>query len=257
MTDTPYSQRLNGQRIVVAGGGGAIGAPIALACAAQGARVAIADISEKYAQETVDAITAAGGEAHVVKIDVGDLESITAGIDAAKKALGGIDALVNSTGVSASANTLEVTEDHWDRVHTINLKGAFFLIQAAARVMAAQGTGGAVVTITSTNAERGVLGHVPYGATKGALRQMVFGLAADLAEHNIRVNNVGPGMMATSMRNDGEATERTHVPRKVLRRRLPTGEDVAKMVTYLLSDDGEYVTATNLYVDGGALSGLF
>ncbi|MCR2799300.1 SDR family oxidoreductase [Microbacterium sp. zg-Y818] len=257
MTDILHSQRLQGLRVVVAGGGGAIGAPIALACAAQGARVVVADISEKYAQETVDAIVAAGGEAHAVPIDVGDLASIDAGIDAAKTALGGIDALVNSTGVSGSANTLDVTEEHWDRIHTINLKGAFFLIQAAARVMAEQGEGGAIVTITSTNAERGVLGHVPYGGTKGALRQMVFGLAADLAEHNIRVNNVGPGMMATTMRNDGESTERTHVPRKVLRRRLPTGADVAKMVTYLLSDEGEYVTATNLYVDGGALSGLF
>lgn len=251
------SDRLKGMRVVVAGGGGAIGAPIAEAAAAQGAKVVVADISETYAQQTVDAITAAGGEAYAVHIDVGDLDSISRGIAEAAEKLGGLDALVNSTGVSDSAPTLEVTEAHWDRVHTINLKGAFFLIQAAARVMAEQGTGGAIVTITSTNAERGVMNHVPYGATKGALRQMVFGLAADLADYNIRVNNVGPGMMATTMRNDGEAKERTHVPRKVLRRRLPTGEDVAKMVTYLLSDEGEYVTATNLYVDGGALSGLF
>lgn len=257
MNDILLSERLKNQRILVAGGGGAIGGPIAIACAAQGAKIVVADISEKYAQETVDAITAAGGEATAAHLDVADLASIETSVAEATAALGGLDALVNATGVSTSANTLDVTEADWDRVHTINLKGAFFTIQAAARVMAAQGTGGAIVTITSTNAERGVLGHVPYGATKGALRQMVFGLAADLAEHNIRVNNVGPGMMAMAMRNGGESTERTHVPRKVLRKRLPNGEDVAKMVTYLLSDDGEYVTATNLYVDGGALSGLF
>jgi NAD(P)-dependent dehydrogenase (short-subunit alcohol dehydrogenase family) len=257
MSESAASDRLQGQRIIVAGGGGSIGSAIAVHLAKHGGKVVVADISKKYAKEVTDEIIAAGGNALELDLDVTSTESIATMIRESAKWLGGLDSLINATGVSASAPVLEVTEQHWDRVNDVNLKGAFMLAQAAARVMAEQGTGGSIVTITSTNAERGVLNHTPYGATKGGLRQMVMGLATDLAPHNIRVNNVGPGMMATTMRNDGETQERTKVPRKVLRGRLPTGEDVAKVVRFLISDDGEYVTGTNLYVDGGALAGLF
>lgn len=256
MSNEKTGLALDGLRVLVAGGGGSIGAAIARGVAARGARVVVADIDKQYADETVTQITAAGGEAVAEHLDVTDAGSIAAVIRAATSWLGGLDALVNASGVSASVPALEITEEQWDRVHRVNLRGAFFLAQAAARVLAAQGTGGSIVNITSTNAERGVVGYVPYGATKGGLRQMVFSLAAELAPYGIRVNNVGPGMMATTMRNGAPTEIRTKVPRKVLRGRLPVGEDVAKQVAFLLSDDGEFVTGTNHYVDGGALSGL-
>ncbi|GAA5050722.1 glucose 1-dehydrogenase [Thermocatellispora tengchongensis] len=249
--------RLAGQRVIVAGGGGSVGSALSAALAAQGARVVVADVALEYARDVAKQIAADGFEARPVHLDVTRADSIKAALAESVEWLGGLDSLINSTGVSASAPMLEVTEEHWDRIHDVNLKGAFMLAQAGARVMAEQGTGGSIVTITSTNAERGVLNHVPYGASKGGLRQMVMGMAADLAPYDIRVNNVGPGMMATTMRNNASTEVRTKVPRKVLRGRLPTGEDVAKVVSFLISDEGEYITGANLYVDGGALTGLF
>src|SRR5690554_5120099 len=115
MTDDRTGGRLAGQRIIVAGGGGSVGSALATTFAAQGAKVAVADIALEYAQDVAKQIVAKGFEARPVYLDVTSLDSINAALRESVEWLGGLDSLINSTGVSASAHTLEVTEEHWDR----------------------------------------------------------------------------------------------------------------------------------------------
>ena len=152
---------------------------------------------------------------------------------------------------------LELEESEWDRVLDTNLKGAFLCGQAAARAMVAAGTWGAIVNVASVNAKIALEGQAHYTSSKGGLVMLTKAMARDLAPHRIRVNAVGPGVIATRMteRSLADPERRAMLLSKVPLGRVGQPRDVANAVLFLASDEADYITGTTLYVDGGWLAG--
>jgi NAD(P)-dependent dehydrogenase (short-subunit alcohol dehydrogenase family) len=242
---------LAGKRALVTGAGSGIGRAIALALAREGARVGCLDVSRAAAEETARVITESGGTAWSLECDVSRRAAVVETVAELVAEAGGIDIAVNCAGINNPQPFLEVSEEEWDRIVGVNLKGPFLVSQAAARVMAEHG-GGCIVNVTSIHSE--VAGDLaPYVASKGGLRQLTKAAAVGLAPYNIRVNAVGPGPIVTPMvRPDQRA--RTPEEMRVIRGRLGTPDDVAGAVLYLCSDAADFVTGAVLYVDGGVLA---
>lgn len=250
MSDEPTTpRRLLGRRIVVAGGAGSIGGAVCERLLAEGATVVAADRNER----ALDALVAraASERLSTAKIDLGAPASIDSGVAEAVERLGGLDAAVNAVGVSRQGTTFDdETLEGWEWVLAVNLTGAFAFAKAAVPAMT---DGGSIVNITSTGAEMGLPLNLAYGASKGGLRNLTLGLALALAPRRIRVNAVGPGLMEFPVRKtDADEQLRTGQDQRVPFGRLGRGSDVAGAVAFLVSDDGEWVTGQNLYVDGGS-----
>lgn len=247
--------RFQGKTIIVTGGANGIGRACALAFAAEGGAVVVADVAAEAGQALVDEIGGHGGRALFVRTDVGDAREAGALIDATLEWACGLDVLVNNAGIIKAAGFLDLTEAEFDAVLRVNLKGAFLVGQAAARAMAARG-GGAIVNMSSVNAVLAIPNQTPYVVSKGGLNQLTKVMALALAEHKIRVNGVGPGsimtdILATVMEDD--AARRRILARTPLGR---TGDpaEIARLVLFLASDDASYVTGQTVYADGGRLA---
>jgi len=243
--------RVAGKRAFVVGGAGSIGSGIVEALLQEGARVVVGDFN----QEALDAFlsSADSGNASGVVVDIADAESVAAAVAAAAAELGGIDILVNATGISHQGTSFdEETLEGWNRVLAVNLTGAFVLAKAAVEHMP---TGAAYVMVSSTGAERGLPLNLAYGASKGGMANLTKGLAVALAPRGIRVNTVGPGLMEYPVRNGARSTDarvgRTEV---VPLGRLGRGRDIGNVVCFLTSDEAAWVTGQNVYVDGGSLA---
>ncbi len=247
--------RFQGKTIIVTGGANGIGRACALAFAAEGGAVVVADVAAEAGQALVDEIGGHGGRALFVRTDVGDAREAGALIDATLEWACGLDVLVNNAGIIKAAGFLDLTEAEFDAVLRVNLKGAFLVGQAAARAMAARG-GGAIVNMSSVNAVLAIPNQTPYVVSKGGLNQLTKVMALALAEHKIRVNGVGPGsimtdILATVMEDD--AARHRILARTPLGR---TGDpaEIARLVLFLASDDASYVTGQTVYADGGRLA---
>ncbi|MFN8556896.1 MAG: SDR family oxidoreductase [Dehalococcoidia bacterium] len=248
--------RLSGKRALVTGAGGGIGGAGACRMAAEGALVVCADIDEAAAGATAAAITAAGGRAMGVRLDVADRASVDAAVERTVAEFGGIDVLFYSAGVSTAAHFLDTTVTDWERVLAVNLTGMFHTGQAAARHMVAQGAGGSIVNVTSQLAEVGLPERTPYLASKGGARSLTMGMALDLAAHGIRVNAIAPGPTLTNMTR---ARYQDEDARRLTLQRIPLGrlgepDDLAGAVVYLASDESAWVTGSTIVVDGGYLA---
>ena len=165
--------------------------------------------------------------------------------------LGPVDVLVNNAGIESSAPFLEVTEESWDRILAVDLKGAFLCTQACGREMKERG--GAIVNISSVHEDRTFPGFTPYCAAKGGMRMLMRNAALELAPFGIRVNNIAPGAIATPI---NAATLQDPARVKELDRIIPLGavgtpDDVAEVALFLASDRSRYVTGSTYYVDGG------
>ena len=249
--------RLEGRTAIVTGAGSGNGRGIALRLAEEGARVVAADTDLPSARETAELVSRAGGEAVAAHTDVTRREQALAVVETAQARFGGVDVLVNNAGVETLAPVLELEESEWDRVLDTNLKGAFLCAQAAARAMVAAGTRGAIVNVASVNAKIALEGQAHYTSSKGGLIMLTKAMARDLAPHRIRVNAVGPGVIATKMseRSLADPERRAMLLSKVPLGRVGQPRDVANAVLFLASDEADYVTGTTLYVDGGWLAG--
>jgi NAD(P)-dependent dehydrogenase (short-subunit alcohol dehydrogenase family) len=244
---------------VVTGGGGEIGAALAQGFAREGAAVLVADLHVDAAERTTAAISAAGGRAAAIAVDVARLPDLDTMVDAAAR-LGGLDVLVNAAGVpSGPPDIFAITETDWDRVLTTNLKGAFFACQRAARVMAACG-GGAILNVTSTSAYiASTRPAIPYDAAKGGLRQMTVSLAVHLVGHGIRVNAIAPGTIDTRFAAGlmDEETRRARLAQRaatrIPMRRAGMPADLVGGALFLCSEEASYITGQSLVVDGGIL----
>jgi len=258
---------LSGGVAIVTGGAMGIGQGIAFRLAEAGASVVIADRDLEAAQRTADLISERGGRALALQVDVSAVADAQTLIQQTVDAFGQVDILVNNAGIFPFAPALEVSEELWDHVLAVNLKGAFFCAQAAARQMAAAGMGGRIINIASIDAlhPTGALTH--YDTSKGGLVMMTKSLAKEFGAYGITANAIAPGSIATpgaaaatgatsqepaGAKGGGEDLMAAFLARIPLGR-VGQPDDIATAVLFLASDAASYVTGSLLVVDGGYL----
>jgi NAD(P)-dependent dehydrogenase (short-subunit alcohol dehydrogenase family) len=255
---TKASCRFDGKVAVVTGSAGGIGRAALTRLAEEGATVVALDLDGDLAGETArDVAAATGSAAYAHGVDVSSAASVEAAIRHVLDEVGRVDVLVQAAGVTTRVPYLDLTEQEWDRVIDVNLKGTFLVGQRCARLMKEQQSG-AIVNVASIAAQ--VVrreGFSAYNASKAGVQALTKAMAAALGAHNVRVNAVGPGPIRTSMTADrmaqpgGEESLLTGV----IQRRIGLPEDVAAAIAFLASDEADFVTGTTLYVDGGVLVG--
>jgi NAD(P)-dependent dehydrogenase (short-subunit alcohol dehydrogenase family) len=247
--------KLSGKVAVITGAARGIGKACAERFLSDGVKVVISDVDAAALATTAtelghaDALRAAPG-------DVAKRADVDRLVATAAQEFGRIDIMVNNAGVARNQDILEISEKDFDDVIAINLKGAFFGVQAAAKQMIAQGGGGVIINMSSVNALLAIPTLATYAISKGGMKQLTSVAAVALAPHNIRVVAVGPGtiltdMVATAIFNSDDA-------RKSVLSRTPIGRggepsEVASVVAFLASDDASYITGQTIYPDGGRL----
>ncbi|MEX0916970.1 MAG: SDR family NAD(P)-dependent oxidoreductase [Candidatus Paceibacterota bacterium] len=249
---------LNNKVALVTGGKRGMGKAHALALAQQSAKVVVTDIDVKECAAVVEEIKNAGGEAVCYKLDVSSSSDIAEVFDAVIEKFGRIDILVNNAGIYQPRAALEITEEEWDRMLTINLKGQFLCAQRAAKEMQKTG-GGRIINITSIASGQvgvGFMGGTHYTASKGGVIGMTETLAAEWAPLGITVNAIGPGAIETPMLDEAgvEGAVLEGLLARIPLKRIGKPEEVSAMVVFLASDEASYVTGATFYVDGGWLA---
>jgi len=247
--------RLNGKTAVVTGAASGNGRAIALRFAEEGADVIVADIAEAGARETACQIESLGRRALVTRTDVSRKADVDDMLLQAVDAFDHIDVLVNNAGVETLISFLKLSEEEWDRVLDINLKGPYLCGQAVARYMVERGIQGSIVNIASINSEVAFKGQAHYASSKGGLRMLTKAMAIELAPHGIRVNAVGPGVIDTPMtaRSLGTPEVREWMMDNIALKRVGQPKDVANVALFLASDEASYMTGSIVFVDGGWL----
>jgi len=240
---------------LIAGGAGGIGAEVGSRLAAEGASVVLADFDAAQAEARAAAIVAAGGAAVGVACDITNPEQCEAVARIAMDRYGSLDGVVNCAGISKPHDSLSLPPADWARMVDVQLNGAFYFVQACARYMVE--SGGAMVFITSTNAEAAFPRRAAYCCAKAGVAMLTKVLAIEWAEKGIRVNAVGPAYVATEMTQRNIAAG--NVDEGQIKARIPLGRlaqpaDVADAVSFLLSDKASFITGHSLYVDGGWLA---
>lgn len=241
-----------GLSILVAGGAGGLGAPMARALAQRGARVVIADIDAGRAQEVARELSAAGGEAVGVGLDVMDRESCAAAVDTALQRWKRLDGMINASGIYRVGPALELDDAEWERTMDINVSGAFRLAREAGRVMTRQGSG-SIVTLASVSSSVANPNYAPYATSKAAVAHLTRVLAVEWAPKGVRVNAIGPAVTPTPLAAPILEDERIRAGALA---RIPMGrfgapEDLLAATIYLMAPGSAFVTGQVLYVDGG------
>ena len=246
--------RLEGKIAVVTGAARGIGAACARRFAAEGAAVVIADILEEQGKATAQSIRDAGGTAAFVACDTGDGPQARALIEETLSRHGRIDVLVNNAGIFTIADFLDVTEEDFDRVLRVNLRGYFLVGQAAARAMVEAGAG-SIINMSSVNGVMAIDTIAAYVVSKGGVNQLTSVMSLALAPKGIRVNAIGPGTILTEL--SGSLLTDEAARRRVLSRtpmgRVGQPEEIAGIAVFLASDDSSYVTGQVIYADGGRM----
>jgi NAD(P)-dependent dehydrogenase (short-subunit alcohol dehydrogenase family) len=243
-------KRLEGKRAIVTGGGAGIGRAIALRLAEEGARVVVADVDEEAA-----AAVAAEVEGQARHVDVTSSEAVGALVAAVVADLGGLDVMVNNAGVGAAGTVIDTSEEDFDRMMAVNVKGTFNGMKHAIPVL--RDGGGSVVNISSIAALVGIGDRAIYSATKGAIYAMTRAAAIDHVEEGVRVNCIVPGTVDTpwvariTAGYDDPAAARAAMEARQPHGRLVTPEEIAAMAAYLASDEAASVVGAAMVVDGG------
>jgi 3-oxoacyl-[acyl-carrier protein] reductase len=241
--------------IVVFGGAGGIGAETGTRLAGAGARVVVADLNAAQAQAKAAGIVAEGGQAIGVACDITKPESCESAAQAAIDRFGQLDGVVNCAGISKPHDSISLPPADWARMVDVQLNGAFYAAQACAKRM--WNTGGAMVFITSTNAEAAFPRRAAYCSAKAGVAMLTKVLAIEWAVQRIRVNAVGPAYVATEMTQRNIAAgnvNETQIKARIPLGRLAQPADVVDAVSFLLSDQASFITGQSLYVDGGWLA---
>jgi meso-butanediol dehydrogenase/(S,S)-butanediol dehydrogenase/diacetyl reductase len=242
---------LTDKRVLITGAAGGIGTATAARFLKEGARVAALDHDAEALHRLQSALRGLSG---AILADVSDPEQVNHAFAEMDHLLGGVDVLVNNAGISQRHRFVDITPEAWHRVMTVNLDGAFYMAQAAARRMLA-GEGGAILNMGSTNGLMGYPYYADYNASKAGLIELTRSMALELAP-KIRVNAVCPGWILTPMQEAEYTPEmRQAFAQKVPLQRLGRPEDVAALFAFLASDDAAWITGQCFVIDGGEIAG--
>ncbi|NQU12850.1 MAG: 3-oxoacyl-ACP reductase FabG [Desulfobacteraceae bacterium] len=245
--------RLKDKIALVTGSSRGVGRAVALAFAKVGAKVVINYTSnEKAANEVVENIQGMGSEAICVKADVARKPDVEHLVSATTETFGGLDILVNNAGFTRPSMMVKMTEEQWDQVVDIHLKGAFLCSQAAAIQMKEQKSG-KIINVTSVAGLVGTVGQINYSAAKGGILSMTKSIARELARYNVCANVISLGIVATDMTEKIRSDEKLReiYLNRILLRRFAEPDDISPAFVFLASDESNYITGQLLCVDGG------
>jgi len=243
--------RLDGKVAVITGAGSGIGRETAILFAREGAKIVVADYASEAGEATVCQIGEKGGDALFIKTDVSQASDVERMVKATVEKYGRIDILYNNAGVLGEVAFVgDATEDDWDRLMSINLKGTFLCSKYAVREMI-KGGGGVIVNTASAMGFVGLPGNAAYSAAKGGIIQLTRTMALEYASSNIRVNCLCAGWVDTPMNLKLEERIINWTVRETPMKRWAKPEEIAQAALYLASDESSFVTGTALVIDGG------
>ena len=244
--------RLKDKVALVTGAAQGIGFACAQAFSREGARLVLADVNADKGGKAAESLGA-----QFARCDVARKDQVVAAVEKCVKDFGRIDVLVANAGIVHAAEFLDLKEEDFDRVISVNLKGIFLAGQAAARQMVKQGGGGSIVNMSSVNAVMAIPNQVPYVVSKGGINQLTKVMALSLAPHKIRVNGIGPGTILTELARTAVLGNK-EAEKKILSRtplgRMGEPAEIASVAVFLASDESSYMTGQTLYPDGGRLA---
>jgi NAD(P)-dependent dehydrogenase (short-subunit alcohol dehydrogenase family) len=248
--------RLAGKVAIITGAGAGIGLATALLFAKEGAKVVVADCDPEKGAEAVSLIREKGGEAIFIQVDVSKADNVKDMVKTTVERYGKLDILVDNAGIYAQADVVEATEEEWDRILNVNLKGVFLCSKYSIPEMI-KGGGGSIVNIGSEAGIVGIKNQVAYNVSKSGVIALTKSMAIDFAAHNIRVNCVCPGTTETPLvkaaleRAPDPVAARRAVEESRPANRLGRPEEIAAGILYLASDESPYATGAILSIDGG------
>jgi NAD(P)-dependent dehydrogenase (short-subunit alcohol dehydrogenase family) len=248
--------RLENKIALVTGAGRGIGKAIAIRFAEEGADLAVTSRTREQVEAVAKKIEGLGRRSLALVTDVSDSTQVGASVEEVLREFDRIDILLNNAGVLIRGSFLDQTEQQWDQVIDVNLKGMFLCSQMVAREMIRQSTEGRIINMGSIESHVVVPGHVPYTASKGAILMLTKAMALELAPYRITVNAIGPGTTETEMNRDAREDP---VRSQQLMAKVPLGRfgkpvDVANAALFLASEESRQITGTITYVDGGWLA---
>lgn len=243
--------RLKDKVAIVTGGGSGIGEGTCIRLAEEGAKIAIFDIDLQGAQKTANTIEKSGGRALAFKVDVSRSSEVNAGVKETLSVFKKVDILVNNAGVSITSTIAKLSEETWDKINAVNLKGVFLCCKAVIPHMKERRYG-KIINISSILGRSGSPQYVHYGATKAGIIGFTKNLAVELGRYTIQVNAIGPGIIQTPMfEHDVPESIRQQLAKKVPLQRLGVPLDMANAILFFASDESSYITGQSIFVCGG------
>ncbi len=241
---------LNEKVALVTGSARGLGQAIAVKLAESGADIALCDLNAEWLEETASKVKALGRRAECYGVNVAEGESVAVGVKAIEKDFGKVDILVNNAGITKDGLLMRMSEDDWDAVLNVNLKGTFLCTKAVMRGMMKQRSG-AIVNIASVIGLMGNAGQANYAASKGGVISFSKTVAKELSSRNVRCNAVAPGFIRTAMTDALEEDVQNKMKELIPLSRFGEPEDVANVVLFLASDASAYVTGQVISTCGG------
>ncbi|MEH7009399.1 SDR family NAD(P)-dependent oxidoreductase [Neobacillus niacini] len=248
--------KLNEKIAIVTGGGAGIGRQAAIRFAKEGAKVTVADVNSQSGEETVSLIVESGGEAIFVKTDVKNSNQVKELINTTTNTFGGLHILVNNAGIcNSEVRSVDLSEEEWDHVNDINLKGVFLGIKYAVPEIRKSG-GGAIINTASLLGLKGKKYQSAYNASKAGVVLLTQNAALEYGKYNIRVNAIAPGVIDTNIIDVWKQDERRwpFISRANALGRIGSPDEVANAIFFLASDEASFITGATLSVDGGGLT---